>query len=105
MRFEIVLCAVLATSCSSSFAAEDTVPTFRPPVQLIAGDSAMGQGILYPSPKMQDLNGDGVPEMLIGDLRGQLLVAARQGSGDSVQWSELKPLETADGKPIKFDNW
>ncbi len=105
MRIRIVLCTVLATSCSSSFAAEDTVPTFHAPVQLMAGDSAMGEGILYPSPKMQDLNGDGVPEMLIGDLRGQLLVAERQGSGDSVQWSELKPLETADGKPIKFDNW
>ena len=105
MRFKIVLSAMLATSCSFSFAAEDIVPAFRAPVQLMAGDSPMGQGILYPSPKMQDLNGDGVPEMLIGDLRGQLLFAERQGSGDSVQWSKLKPLETADGKPIKFDNW
>ena len=105
MRIRIVLWAVLATSRSFSFAAEDTAPTFHAPVQLMACDSAMGEGILYPSPKMQDLNGDGVPEMLIGDLRGQLLVAERQSSGDSVQWSGLKPLETADGKPIKFDNW
>lgn len=105
MRIKIVFLAMLTTLCSYSFADDSTTPTFHAPVQLMAGDSAMGQGILYPSPKMQDLNGDGVPEMLIGDLRGQLLVAERQGSGDSVQWSELKPLETADGKPIKFDNW
>ncbi|HQZ66758.1 MAG TPA: hypothetical protein PLY87_16815 [Planctomycetaceae bacterium] len=85
--------------------AEDATLQFRAPVQLKAGEGMMGQGILFPSPKMQDLDGDGVAEMLVGDLRGQLLVSKRQGGGDSTQWSALESLKTADGEPIKFDNW
>ena len=105
MRFVNVVTLLAAGLCVPIAAADDAVPPFRTPVQLKAGEAIMGAGILYPSPKLQDLDGDGVSEMLIGDLRGQLLFSKRQGSGDATQWTTLEPVQTADGKPIKFDNW
>ena len=105
MRIVTVFTLLFAGLCVPVAAAEDATPLFRTPVQLKAGEAMMGEGILYPSPKLQDLDGDGISEMLIGDLRGQLLFSKRQGSSDATQWTTLEPVQTADGEPIKFDNW
>jgi len=83
----------------------DEVPSFAAPVRLMAGDQPMGQGRFYPSPSLVDLDGDGVAEMVIGDLFGKLTVSKRIPGKDSTAWSAPEPLEGADGKPLKFNNW
>ena len=75
---------------------------FEAPVRLMAGERAMGSKRLYPSPVMFDVDGDKRADLVIGDLFGRLTVS-RRGAGEA--WGESKPLEGADGKPLKFHNW
>jgi len=89
----------VAAFVASAGAASDV--TFEAPVRLMAGEEPMGAKRLYPSPVMQDLDGDGKPEMVLGDLIGNLTVSRRDGE----TWSAPTPLEKADGEPIRFHNW
>ncbi len=79
----------------------DSAATFEAPVQLMAGDQTMGRKRLYPSPAMFDLDGDKKPEMIIGDLIGNLTVSRRAGK----TWGEPEPLRSKDGEPLRFHNW
>lgn len=78
---------------------------FAAPVRLMAGGEPMGNGQYYPSPVLFDLDGDGVAEMIVGDLIGNLMVSKRLPGDDPAAWSKANPLEGADGKPIRFHNW
>ena len=77
---------------------------FEAPVQLHSGEAAMGSEIRYPSPHVLDFNGDGVKEMIVGDLTGAVRVAHPMAGDDDVAWGELAPL-TTDGRELKFHNW
>ncbi len=103
--FSISIPLVLALASFSAPFDNDDVVSFAAPVRLRAGDQPMGEGRLYPSPALIDLDGDGVAEMIIGDLFGKLTVSKRIPGEDSTVWSEPQPLEGADGKPLKFSNW
>jgi len=96
---------VLALASFSQPVDNDDVPTFAAPVRLTAGDQPMGQGRLYPSPSLHDLDGDGVAEMVIGDLFGKLTVSKRIPGENTNLWTAPEPLKGADGKPLKFSNW
>ncbi len=74
---------------------------FAPPKLLTAGDKEMGSTLLYPSPALIDIDGDGTREMVIGGLRGYLMVCRRTKMG----WGPEKRLKAADGKDLKFSNW
>ena len=85
----------------------DTAPArFAPPVRLRAGDRWLGEGRYYPSPVLQDLDGDGVREVVVADLPGRPTWAkvARGGDG-AVAVSAEKPLLDRDGRPLDFSNW
>ena len=77
--------------------------TFRPPVRLMAGGEPMGQEQMYPSPALYDLDGDGVEELVIGDLMGNLRVSRRVAGGDAITWSAaelLKGHEVSQGEKM-----
>jgi hypothetical protein len=78
-------------------------PQFATPVRLTADGAPLGEKLLYPSPRLHDIDRDGRAELVVGDLRGQVLVAEKVGEGLST-WSALEPLRT-DGRPLKFHNW
>ena len=82
-----------------------TAATFGAPVRLMAGDAPMGKGRMFPSPALFDLDGDGIDELYLGDLVGKLTVCLRATGDGPHEWSEEKPLEGADGKALKFNNW
>lgn len=103
--FSISIPLVLALTSFSAPGDNDDVPAFAAPVRLMAGDQPMGQGRLYPSPSLFDLDGDGVAEMVIGDLFGRLTVSKRIAGEDTTVWTAPEPLQGADGKPLKFSNW
>ncbi len=78
---------------------------FAPPVRLKAGDKWMGEGRLFPSPVFRDMNGDGLLDVVIGDLPGRLTVALRlPGDGTPCFGPETR-LQGADGKELRFHNW
>ena len=78
-------------------------PTFAPPVRIKAGDAFLGQKRLYPSPVFHDMNGDGLPDLVVGDLPGRLTVALRKAG--AFAFGPEEPVKAVDGKPIDFHNW
>ncbi|MFO1078170.1 MAG: hypothetical protein U1E73_10660 [Planctomycetota bacterium] len=90
---------------AAALAQSQPAPTFAPPVRVMAGDKMLGQGRLYPSPVLHDVNGDGLPDIVVGDLPGRLTFALRKpGTGAPVFAAEQDMLG-ADGKQIDFANW
>ena len=75
---------------------------FAAPVMMRAGGKVAGEGRLYPSPVSYDLVRDGRPDVVIGDLRGILTVAASRGDGTFAAEQKVKD---ADGKVLDFGNW
>ena len=90
---------------AASPADADEVPHFAAPVRLRAGDEFMGNDQYYPSPVLRDLDGDGVAELVVGDLVGKLLVFRRLPGDDPTAWSAAEPLAGADGQSLRFHNW
>lgn len=74
--------------------------TFDDPVEVLAGDEKIK--LIYPTPVLQDLDGDGTRELVLGDLRGQLL-SCEAGDTDT-NWKAKVTFET-NGKPLKLNNW
>jgi hypothetical protein len=85
--------------------AGDGAALFAEPVLLTAGDKPLGRGVLYPSPLLFDVDGDGQREMLLGDLAGRLHVARKLPGDDPLAWSETELFKGADGEILKFSNW
>ena len=93
----IVLGALAATALAQA-------PTFAPPVRLMAGNALLGQHRLYPSPVLHDLDGDGLVDLVVGDLRGRLTVAPRTARTPTAFGAEQKVM-AANGKELDFANW
>ena len=94
---------VLMTLPGGVVAEGDGGVRFAPPVPISPAAAAKIESILYPTPVLHDVDGDGALEMVIGDLPGNLWVCEK-AEGGPMEWSEPKALEGPDG-PLKFDNW
>ena len=102
----LAACAILVGSgaLAGEVATDEipTGPTFAPPQRLKIGDKFVGAGRYYPSPVWHDVNGDGTPEIVIGDLMGRVTVASGK---PSLALASETPMLKQDGKPLKFSNW
>jgi hypothetical protein len=78
---------------------------FAPPVRLSAGDKLLGVHRLFPSPVFHDMNGDGLPDLVVGDLVGKITVALRLPGADPRAFAAETELKAADGKLLDFHNW
>ena len=85
--------------------AQAPAPKFAPPVRLKAGDRFLGEGRLYPSPVFRDMNGDGLPDIVVGDLWGKLTVALRLPGDGRPRYSAETKVMASDGKELDFHNW
>jgi hypothetical protein len=96
---------VAVALCSSSASAQSAPAGFAEPVRLNAGESLLGAKRLFPSPVFHDIDGDGLQDVVVGDLRGLLTVALRKPGKEQLAFSaETKQLD-AEGKEIDFHNW
>jgi hypothetical protein len=77
---------------------------FAAPKRVAAGDASLGEGRLYPSPVLHDADGDGLPDIVVGDLLGAVTFAPRV-AGKAVAFGAEKPFHDRDRKPLKFHNW
>ena len=93
----LIVCAA-ATAVAQS-------PTFAPPVRLKAGDKFLGEGRLFPSPVYHDLNGDGVADIVVGDLPGRLTVAYGTRTAAAPTFGPEEHVKGADGKQVDLHNW
>ena len=94
-------CAILLGSQGLADDIETSI-RFAAPVRIQAGDAFLGEGRLYPSPVLHDVDGDGRLDVVVGDLFGKVTVANRSSAG---AFGIEKQFQDRDGKPLKFHNW
>ncbi len=80
------------------------VPTFASPARIEVAGKWLGEGRLYPSPVLHDVDRDGLADLVIGDLRGHLTVALRR-PGEPAVWAAETKLMASDGQLLDFHNW
>lgn len=87
----------------------DVVPAkatkFAAPIRLKAGDAFMGAKRHYPSPVFHDMNGDGLLDVVIGDLPGKLTVATRLAGKGAPTFAAETRIKGRDGNDLDFSNW
>jgi hypothetical protein len=77
---------------------------FAAPQRIKAGDKFLGEGRLYPSPVLHDMDGDKRADLVVADLFGNVTVATRAANPPASFAAEIK-LNDRDGKPLRFHNW
>lgn len=95
---------IAATLCSSPVWAQngEASAQFEKPVELFANGASINS-VMYPSPTLYDLDGDGKRELVIGDIFGSIHACVQQDG--KTAWGEMVKLESVDGKPLKLNNW
>lgn len=81
--------------------AGDELVLFKAPVQLMAGDAALGKRKMFPSPAAFDVDGDGTQDLVVGGLTGRVTWSRRTADGLGPE----APMERTDGKQLSFNNW
>jgi hypothetical protein len=82
-----------------------STPKFAAPVQLEAGDALLGVDRYYPSPMVHDVDGDGLRDIAVGDLRGRITIALRERGDGPAKFGKETVLKGVDGKDLDFHNW
>jgi hypothetical protein len=96
------LLCVAATQSGGTAASQE--PQFAAPIRLMAGDEPLGESRLYPSPRLYDIDQDGVDELVIGDLFGHVHVAEKIDGQGPAAWGKLEPFMSGK-RALKFHNW
>ena len=78
----------------------DEVAAFAPPVQLETSGPEFSR-MIYPTPVLHDVDGDGRRELVLGDLIGNLFVCEPNQDGS---WAGREPMQV-EGEPLRLDNW
>lgn len=110
MRLRTRDALILITGCVLFFttlapAQEPGKPVFAAPKRIKAGDGYLGEGRLYPSPVLHDIDGDKCLDIVVGDLIGKVTVARRVATETGFTVLAEAPLNASNGKPLKFHNW
>lgn len=98
----------LLVLAAAGFASADETRTkvrFAAPKRILAGDAFLGEGRMYPSPVLFDVDGDGLPDLVVGDLPGRVTFAPRVAAKTPAAFGAEAPFLDRDKKPLKFHNW
>lgn len=77
-----------------------------PPVRLEAGGEIIDVGdcIGYAGPRLEDLDGDGLQDLLVGDFKGHIHVHRNTGTKSAPVFAAGQLME-ANGEVVKLPNW
>jgi hypothetical protein len=82
-----------------------TTPRFAAPERVLAGPRYAGLARRFPSPVLHDVNGDGLADLVLGDLYGSVTVSLREAGEGPVRFGAEAPLYFSDGSELVFSNW
>lgn len=104
---KLLALSLLGGAFSTSLAVAQDAPksAFAAPVRLMAGKKPLGDERLFPSPVWRDMNGDGLADIVVGDLIGRLTVALRLPDSKPAAYGPEEKLKDLEGKEIDFHNW
>ena len=107
-RFQLLALAMVGSAIlldSQGLADEIDGVRFAAPTRVQAGGAFLGEERLYPSPVLHDVDGDGLSDIVVGDLFGKVTVAYRVAGKSPAVFRIEEVLNDRDGKPLKFHNW
>lgn len=96
---------LLATTALSAAAAPAQTFSFAPPARILAGENLLGDGLPFPSPTIGDLDGDGVLDVLIGDVSGNISVASGKRVDGRLSFGPERRLEAGKAGLLAFPNF
>ncbi|MHC4909159.1 MAG: hypothetical protein ACYTF9_05505 [Planctomycetota bacterium] len=74
---------------------------FEAPVQITTAGQAFSD-VLFPTPVLQDIDGDDDRELVVGDLIGNIWIS--KATNSETGWGERDQLESG-GKALRLNNW
>lgn len=99
-----MLFGTLSLALATSLAQQPTTK-FGTPEQVRADALLAGIGRRYPSPVMHDVDGDGLADLVLGDLYGAVTVSKRLAGEGPPRFGPEMPLLASDGTELVFNNW
>lgn len=99
--------AVVLVACVlASTGAADRSSDLEAPVRLEAGDAIIDTGAHggHAGPAFADYDGDGLPDLLVGNLQGYIQLYRNVGTRKAPKFEDKGLLEV-DGRPVRFNNW
>ena len=106
MRGTMVLGVLVTVVAGGTAVGADSTAGFAPPRRIEAGEALVGEGRLYPSPVLHDVDGDGLADLVVGDLVGKVTYAPRIATEDgSVRFGAETPFLDRRAEQLKFHNW
>ena len=105
--FPILLGGVALSACATS--PDPIAPgtdTLLPPVRVSAGGVIIDVAdcVAHAGPRLEDFDGDGVQDHLVGDFVGHVHVHLNTGTNASPVWAAGQVMEV-NGEVAKLPNW
>lgn len=100
----LIVALTLAAPGASPVA--ETAELFEAPVRLEADTGLIntGEHVAHSGPLFADYDGDGLPDLIVGNFRGHFQLYRNAGTRSEPVFEDEGLLEV-DGEPVRIHNW